>query len=204
MLIDARHAIRAAENDFIAERMGLDALNAALQSARRDRGDIVDESLRGDFDQLGRHVAADRDQMVAVVRERSAEHPVVVRLVETRTCSPVSASIARTDLSVQPKATRLPSGDQETPKTSSFVTGTESSSLCSATSQICTSPVRPGRPPVTASFVPSGEKRTESIRSAMPTSNRATSPAAIRFVQQHFVEAGDGQAVRRWATNRAT
>ena len=52
--------------------------------------------------------------------------------------------------------------------------------------------MRAGRPPVTASFVPSGEKRTESIRSAH-ADEPGDETAAIGFVQKHFVEAGDGQ-----------
>ena len=100
--------------------------------------------------------------------------------------------MTRTDLSVPPKATRLPSGDQEAPNTESCVTGTDTSSLRSATFQICTSPIWPGRPPVTASFVPSGEKRTDSIRSRHADEPRDQT-AAVGFVQQHFVEAGDGQ-----------
>ena len=89
------------------------------------------------------------------------------------TCVPVSASIARSELSAQPKAISLPSGDQLPPYTVSNVTGTDSSSFFRSTLQTCTSPIRAGRPPVTASRFPSGENRTDSIRSDIPTSRAA-------------------------------
>ena len=80
--VDARHAVGAAEEDFIAEWMGDDALDAAFQGARGNRRDVVDESLCGDFNQLGRHVAADRNQVVTIDGEGSAEDPIVVGLLE--------------------------------------------------------------------------------------------------------------------------
>ena len=49
-----------------------------------------------------------------------------------------------------------------------------------ATSQTWTSPIRAGSPPVTASREPSGEKRTDSIRSESPMS-RATSSEPSAF-----------------------
>ena len=62
------------------------------------------------------------------------------------------------------------------------MTGTDRSSVPSATFHICTSPIRAGLPPVTASFVPSGENRTRSTRSASPTNRligaRGTVPSA--------------------------
>src|SRR5690606_13466872 len=81
------------------------------------------------------------------------------------TCLPVAASKARTVLSPQPSATRVPSTDQLAPYTVSYVTLTESCNSPLSTSQICNSPNRPGEPPVTANRRPSGENRADSIRS---------------------------------------
>ena len=39
---------------------------AALEGARRDAGDVVDEALRGHLGQLDGHVAADRGQVIAL------------------------------------------------------------------------------------------------------------------------------------------
>ena len=61
------------------------------------------------------------------------------------------------------------------------MTGTESASLRLATSQTWTSPIRAGRPPVTASFLPSGENASDSIRSDSPTSRPTSSePSAFQ------------------------
>ena len=76
--VDLRRAVGAAEQNFIAQRVPHHALDAALQRAGRDRRDVIDESLRGHFDQLRRHVAADGNQVAAVDRERRAENPIVV------------------------------------------------------------------------------------------------------------------------------
>ena len=63
----------------------------------------------------------------------------------------------------------------------SKVTGTESASLRLATSQTWTSPIRAGRPPVTASLLPSGENASDSIRSESPTSRPTSSePSAFQ------------------------
>lgn len=92
--------------------------------------------------------------------------------------SPVAASKARTASSTQPTATFVPSGDQLAPNTVSAVTGTLRSSVPVATSQICSSPASPGDPPVTASFAPSGEYRTDCTRSESPTSRPVSAPVA--------------------------
>ena len=81
--------------------------------------------------------------------------------------------MARKVLSPQPKAINLLSGDQLAPKTVSKVTGTESVSFQLSVSHTWTSPIRAGNPPVTASFVPSGENLTDSIRSDNPTNRSA-------------------------------
>ena len=91
------------------------------------------------------------------------------------TCLPLSASIARTVKSEQPNAICLPSGDQLAPYKVSYVIGTDTFNLRFSTSHTCTSPMRPGKPPATASFVPSGEKRTDSMRSEIPI-KRASNP----------------------------
>ena len=61
-----------------------------------------------------------------------------------------------------------------------------------ATSQTWTSPIRPGRPPVTASRLPSGEKRDR-----LDPLGQADQPAdqlgAVGLPEQDLVEAGDGQ-----------
>ena len=63
----------------------------------------------------------------------------------------------------------------------SNVTGTDRTSVPSATFQICTSPIRAGLPPVTASFEPSGENRTRSMRSARPTSRLTGASGTVPF-----------------------
>ena len=75
-------AVRAADHDLVALRVPGDGRDAPLEGAGGDRGDVVDEPLGGDLGQLGRHVAADRDQVRAVGREDGVEHPVVVRAHE--------------------------------------------------------------------------------------------------------------------------
>ena len=87
-----------------------------------------------------------------------------------RSCLPVKASMARTVLSAQPKASTVPSGDQLTPYTVSNVTGAESLSSFFSTSQTWTSPNRPGSPAAAARDLPSGEKASDCTRSDMPTS----------------------------------
>ncbi len=53
-----------------------------LECARSDRRDVVDESLRGHFRQLGGHVAANRNQVRPVRRKYGIKGPVVVRTRE--------------------------------------------------------------------------------------------------------------------------
>ena len=56
-------------------------MKSAAERPRRDRGDIVHEPLGGDLGELGRHVAADRNEMLARHGERRVEHPVAMRVL---------------------------------------------------------------------------------------------------------------------------
>ena len=67
------------------------------------------------------------------------------------------------------KATLVPRATNSLRKPCPNVTDTERLSFRLATSQIWTSPIREGWPPVTASFLPSGEKVSDSMRSEEPT-----------------------------------
>ena len=75
-------AVGAADDDFIPLGMAGDGGQPALEGPGRDRGDIVDEPLGGDLGQLGRHVAAERDEVRAFDREDGVERPVAVRAHE--------------------------------------------------------------------------------------------------------------------------
>ena len=57
-------------------------MDAALERARCDRRDVVDEALRRHLGQFHRHVAADRDEVIALVVPHRVKHPVVVVVLE--------------------------------------------------------------------------------------------------------------------------
>ena len=59
-------------------RMPINGGNAAFQGARRDGGNVVNESRVLKDSELGGHVAADGDDVFAFHIVRGAEHPVVV------------------------------------------------------------------------------------------------------------------------------
>src|SRR5688572_21614234 len=61
-----RRSVRTAEENLIAKRMSLDALDAAFECARRDGSYVVDESLCRHFNQLGGHIAPDGYKMASV------------------------------------------------------------------------------------------------------------------------------------------
>jgi hypothetical protein len=85
MPVDAvgpRRAVGAGRHDVLEHGVPVDGLQAAPQRARRDRGHVVDESLRRQLGELDRHVAAHRDHVVSLGREHRVEHPVLVRALE--------------------------------------------------------------------------------------------------------------------------
>src|SRR5262249_34311224 len=77
--IDLRHAIATGRNDVLQPRMSSEGQNAALERARSNRGDVIDETLFGNFGEFDGHVAAAGNKVVALNREGSAEHPIAVR-----------------------------------------------------------------------------------------------------------------------------
>ncbi len=77
--IGLRYAIRAADEEFIAFGMPRHALQAAAEGAGSDGRDIVDEALGLDLGELGAHVAAHADELIALVGEDGVEHPIAVR-----------------------------------------------------------------------------------------------------------------------------
>src|SRR5439155_11166821 len=56
--------------------MPIDSAQAPLQSAGRDAGDVVLETLGGNLGQLHRAVAAHADEEVALYRKYRVKHPV--------------------------------------------------------------------------------------------------------------------------------
>ena len=78
-LVNLRNAVRSAEQNLVAFRKSRDAGDSALECLRSNRRDVIDESLRLHLDQFRGHVATDRHQVTAVIREDRVENPVVVR-----------------------------------------------------------------------------------------------------------------------------
>ena len=76
--IDLRHTIGAAHEHFITQRMPRNGMHAALQSAGRDRSNVVDEALRVHFRELHRHVTTAGHQMLAIHTPDRVQHPVAV------------------------------------------------------------------------------------------------------------------------------
>ena len=64
--------------------MPVHRVKATAQRAGRDRRDVIDEPLRRDLGELGRHVAAHGRDVVALRRERRVEHPIAVRALLQR------------------------------------------------------------------------------------------------------------------------
>jgi len=58
-------AVRSGRDHVIERGMAIERGETPAEGARRDRGDVVDEPLRGQFGELHRHVAADGNHMVA-------------------------------------------------------------------------------------------------------------------------------------------
>ena len=77
--VDPRRAISSGGDDVVERRMPIDRREATSQSPRRDRGDVVDEPLGCQLGQLDRHVAADRDEVIALGSKDSVKHPVFMR-----------------------------------------------------------------------------------------------------------------------------
>src|SRR5881392_4042348 len=90
-------------------------------------------------------------------------------------------------LSVPPKASFAPSGENDAPNKVSAVSRMERSSLRWATSHSSTSPKVAGVPPTAAITDPSAEKASEVILSEMPGSRAG--PVAL--VQQHLAVTRD-------------
>ena len=74
--IDLRAPVRAAHQDLVLGRVPGHRGEPTLQRTRRNRGDVVDESLGFHFRQFRSHVTADRDHMGAIFREDRIEYPV--------------------------------------------------------------------------------------------------------------------------------
>src|SRR5438309_18609 len=53
--------------------------DAAFERSGRDRGDVINEPLLGDFGQLDAHVASAGDDVIALEREGGAERPITMR-----------------------------------------------------------------------------------------------------------------------------
>ena len=170
----------------------------------RDGGDVVDEPARLRLDQLERLVARAGDDELAVGRERARRAP-------NRSGRPAPVAARRSRRRRRTGSCRrrrrrrcVPSGDQATPRSVSAVAVCETSSSPVATSQICSSPSSPGRPPATASRVPSGENRIDSIRSARPMSRRtmtrspraaaAASSSSVSFTPETAISCPSGDA----------
>ena len=80
--IDFYNTIRTSQNDFVALRMTGEGKDSALEGAGRDRGQVIDKSLSGDFCEFGGHVAADADQMASIFGKDGVTNPVVVGSLE--------------------------------------------------------------------------------------------------------------------------
>jgi len=94
----------------------------------------LSQALRGDFDQLHGAIAAHGDEGRRRRAKTCIQHPVVVRAWVQHLFA-ASESMARTVLSLQPKAIFLPSCDQLTPLTVSKVIGIDNRSFRFDTSQ---------------------------------------------------------------------
>jgi phosphoglucosamine mutase len=65
----ARHAVGPAHDEFFASGMAGNCLHTAFETAGSNRRDVVDETLRGDFGEFRRLIAADGNQVIAFRRE---------------------------------------------------------------------------------------------------------------------------------------
>ena len=71
--IDARQTVRTSGNDMIEQRVSDDRQNAAFQSAGRDGGDVIDESL---FGKVGKfHTSPRADYSTATAENRRPRQP---------------------------------------------------------------------------------------------------------------------------------
>ena len=77
-MVELGHAVGAADQHLVAAGAASDGVEPAAQGARGDGADIVDETLRLDLGEFRAHVAADGDEMRAVLVEDGAEHPIAV------------------------------------------------------------------------------------------------------------------------------
>ena len=73
-----RHTVRATDEHFLFFRVHRDGVDAALECARSDGGDVVYKPRGGHLGQFHRHVAANRDKVIALVIPDRVQHPVIV------------------------------------------------------------------------------------------------------------------------------
>ena len=71
--IDLRRSVSAADHHFVALGMASDGVDAALKCAWRDGCDVIHEAFRGDLCKLASHIAADGDQVGAVLGENGVQ-----------------------------------------------------------------------------------------------------------------------------------
>ena len=76
--IGPRQAVGAGHDDVVEARVTVDGRQAAAQRTRRDRRDVVNEPLGGQFGEFDAHVTAHGDHMIPLGREDRVEHPVLV------------------------------------------------------------------------------------------------------------------------------
>ena len=74
--VDPRHPVGAGDDDVVEARVAVDGCQSAAKGSRRDRRDIVDEPLCGQFRELDGHVAAHGDHVIPLGTENRVEHPV--------------------------------------------------------------------------------------------------------------------------------
>ena len=73
-----RRAVGPAHDNLVPLGVPIDRLHAAAEDARRVRRQVADESLRGHIRHLDRHIAAGREQRLAVGGKHGAANPVIV------------------------------------------------------------------------------------------------------------------------------
>ena len=76
--IGPRQAVGAGHDDVVEARVTVDGRQAAAERPRRDRRDVVDEPLGGQFSEFDAHVTAHGDHMIPLGRKDRVEHPVFV------------------------------------------------------------------------------------------------------------------------------
>ena len=104
--VDLGHAVRTADDDLVALWVPGHGTDPALQSAGRDRRDVVDEPLRGDFGQLGRSCRGRRRPGACRRPRTPCPAPSRRGPPDTAPARRSVASMARTELS------RAAEGDQ--------------------------------------------------------------------------------------------